>query len=276
MKESKYSIYVLGSILFINLIIIIYVDQNNVFYNIFSASFGGVAVSWVVAIITYLTEKRKLVYNFYNAAERYAENINYFSKLIIETNAMMKDGKFQDGIYMNYIFEKVEKLYTDLYNDFSIIQEETRKIESSSLKRNIHEVGFYMRKFYKAIKDDMKVLKSCLEILKYEKIKFDGDIKTLKTVYDSIFSIFKIQLKEDTFELIKCKELYDILDNINNRYNILSQVQDGVCREIDYRLKYTKKSCTEIVNNKSEENGDVNVIFEILKSLMPKEISTKY
>ena len=274
MKESKYSIYVLGFILFINLIIIIFVDKGNVFYNIFSASFGGVAVSWVVAIITYLSEKRKLVYNFYNAAEKYAENMNYFSKLIIEIDAIMKDGESQDGIYMNYIFEKAEELYTDLYSDFSIIQEETRKIESSSLKKNIHEVRFYMRKFYEVIKNDMKVLKGCLETLKCEKIKFDGDIKTLKGVYDRIFSIFKIQSKEDKFELIKCKELYDILDNINNRYNILSQTQDGVYREIDYKLKYTKKSCMEIGNDKSDDKG--NRIFEILKSLMPKEVSIKY
>lgn len=216
MKESKYSIYALGFILFINLFIIKYVDKNNIFFNIFSASFGGVAVSWVVAVITYFTEERKAIYNFYIAAEKYLEKLICFSQFLAESYMCLENETFEsDKLETRYVvLNRLEKICDELYEEYIIIQKETREFEAYSFKgKKRRAIQYYMRKTYDKIFDILNCIKNCVELNYRNSLNKQQNYEKTISVYDTVYSAL-IEKKESENEYIpiECKKIDNFLN----------------------------------------------------------------
>lgn len=213
MKESKYSIFILGSILFANLIIILCVqNEDSAILKIFSASFGGVAVSWVVAIITYFAEERKSIYNFYVAADRYTEKLRSFSQYLVESNICIDKavGETKRFEKLERVLFRLEKIFDELYEEFLVMQNETREYEAYFFKvgEKRYRIRYYMRQIYDSSKDVLYSIKTCEELKHRSRLlnlNADEYYKKMTSIYQQLCSIL-INKDNDKYILIKCKD----------------------------------------------------------------------
>lgn len=259
MKESKYSIYVLGSILFINLIIIIYVDKNNVFYNIFSASFGGVAVSWVVAIIAYFTEERKTIYNFYIATDRYLEKLICLSQFLAESYMYLENEKDEiDKLETRHVVvNRLEKVCDELYEEYIIIQKETREFEAYSFKGNKrNDIQYYMRETYKIIDDILNCIRNCVELNYRNNLNEKENYEKVISIYDTIYcALIEKDENKNEYILIKCKKIsYFLNEFIKHQYISLREggipIRNTIVKNSDFSNRIVPKSFSVCINPK--------------------------
>lgn len=140
MKENKNSVKVLGITIVINMFAIIFFSDNSSFGKILSASFGGVAVSWFVSIISYMSEERKSIFNFYNAVERYTregKDGKWYTYLpdqkkgrVLKKRTSQKDIEDDVNEYLKSEMEKPTS--AEVFNEWNDRRSELKKISNAT------------------------------------------------------------------------------------------------------------------------------------------------
>lgn len=273
MKENKDSIVILLIVLLINLFAVLFF-QDSKFETILSASFGGVAVSWIIAIITYLTEKRKTIYDFYIAVERYLEEIQYFSQFLSEVDSYLKQQDILKCDFSKYDLleeeiKSVEKIYEKIYDDFLIIQEETRKFETYSNKFSQQDLRYYIRIIYNIIKDDIKCMKECIKLYPILKIQNEWKVDSLIYIHKKLIDIFidKEQEENDMYTLKEYERIYEHLKYFSDNKYILLREAKEIKRDVKYKVICKK--------NNSKEKIDPHFHEDIWSIFSSKQVSVK-
>ena len=227
-----------------NLAIIVYVQENNICYNLFSASFGGVAVSWVVAVITYFTEERKIIYNFYVAADRYTEKLRCFSHFLAESYMCLENEKYESDKLKTrcVVLNRLERIFDELYEEYIVIQRETREFEAYHIKNTKrYDIKWYMREFYDSTKAVVNCIRSCEEIDYHNKLREKNNYDKVEFIYNKLCSFF-LERDNNKFILIKCKHLDYILDKFIV-YGFMALRKGGkVIRNSEYEIISSNKN----------------------------------
>lgn len=268
MKESKSCLKILSVIVSLFFILIIFLPEKNCFRTLFSALSGGVAVSWFIALITYRTAERNAIYNFYVSADRYVEQLICFSQFLAESSVYFEKASTNDEKQRiaQIVLKRLEKVFDKLYEEYLIIQLETRECEAYHIgTKNKKDIKYYMRHFYDYAKDIVNFIRSCDE-LNYHAILQEKEVyKKIILLYDKLRYFF-LKKDENKFTLIQCEPL----DNVLNKFISHGFILYKKDKEQKRNAKY------EVINDENNDifsNGIVNDEFSVCIENRPKNNS---
>lgn len=220
MKESKWGICISGIVLILSILIVLVVNEECMFRDALLVGLDGGFASILILVVTYFTEERKSIYNFYIAAERYTEKLRCFSQYLAESNVEIekieeekdkrgKKSEVNEFKIMENVLNRLEKVCEELYEEFKVMQKETREFEAYSIKNSKrYRIKFYMREIYNSSKGVMDCIKNCDELQRRSNLlSMEGNCEAITFVYYELCSYFieKDEKDKDKYILVKCK-----------------------------------------------------------------------
>ena len=212
MREIKIGIWISIIVTMLAIFTTIFLPEESILKNIFSVVLDGGVAAILILVITYYTEERKSIYNFYIAADTYVEILRSFSCDLAKVHVHFTEteSKEEKKLLMEYVMRQLEVTYDKLYEEALIIREETRIFEADSSKS---KVQYLMRELYDTIKVDLNCMKNCKRINFYRELYVDEEYELLKRVYDKIILTFigNKEKEENIFICVRCKSIDEIL-----------------------------------------------------------------
>lgn len=162
MKINKYAIYSTAFLMVISLFVAIFLDQYGYdFYaNLFSGIFASGVLTFLMAIIGYLTERKRTLERFYSYAQKVVSNFNQYEY----------DGDINHTIEILLQMNKFDYLELDTaYSniDFLFFDKKNRKYIYTSIYNPINEVrnliadkAFHFKEYRKATHGNRQVMQN--------------------------------------------------------------------------------------------------------------------
>lgn len=253
MKESKRGALISVVIIAFSVFVNIYIPEENLLQEIFSAVLDGGVASTLILLVTYFVEERKTIYNFYVAADTYTEKMRLFSKYLAEASYILEQNEENTESVLTAVDKYIEKISCELHEEYVIIQKETREFEEHAIKiLGRSAIRYYMREFYNATKVDMEFIKMCEEMIYRNELYGKCDSK-MHYVYKELFSIF-IERDEnyaENFVLVRCKILDEILKKFVSKKYISLRKGGEPYRDTEYEVSSDRLIITRISSGRS-------------------------
>lgn len=247
MRESKFGMCISIAVTIVSVLVVLFIQEESIIKSVFSVVLDGGFVSTLILVITYYTEERKSLYKFYTAADRYTEIVRRFSQYLADSNVIISKETEEEKRQktMEKVMGRLEKIYEDLYIEYSVIQEETRFFEAYSIKGSKRDdIKRCMRTLYNHIKIDLECIKICEEKYYTNQLYGDESYEVIKVNYDQLCNNFIRKDELNKFMLRSCV----LLDAILNIF---------ISKKIIY-LRNDKKTKRNSKYEVSFENNEIN------------------